>query len=62
MDECQAYAGHSLRSGHATTAIENDAPLLATMAQTRHRSEKVFRGYVRRGNLFRKNSARHLGL
>ena len=59
---CQEYAGHSLRAGHATQAIENDAPMLATMAPTRHRSEAVFRGYVRRGNLFRKNSAKYLGL
>lgn len=56
------YAGHSLRAGHVTQAIENGAEPLITMEQTRHKSEVVFRGYVRRGNLFTKNSATHLGL
>jgi len=56
------YAGHSLRAGHVTQAIENGAEPIITMEQTRHKSEAVFRGYVRRGNLFTKNSAHHLGL
>lgn len=56
------FAGHSLRSGFATTAAANGADLLSIMAQTRHRSERVARGYVQRGSIFRNRAVAALGL
>ncbi|MDW7557520.1 site-specific integrase, partial [Azospirillum brasilense] len=48
-------SGHSLRAGLATAAAQAGAPLLAIMAQTRHRSVQVARGYVRDAELWRDN-------
>lgn len=50
-----AFAGHSLRSGLATSAAEGGATERAIMEQTRHRSLKQVRRYIRRGSLFRDN-------
>lgn len=55
-------AGHSLRSGHATTAAKNSAPDRVIMAQTGHRSVKTLDGYVRAGRVLEDNSARFLNL
>ena len=55
-------AGHSLRSGHATTAAENGAPDRVIMRQTGHRSVETLEGYIRSGNVLRENSARYLNL
>jgi integrase len=57
-----AFAGHSLRAGFATTAARAGVPEAAIMAQTRHRSLAVMRGYVRRGGLFLDNAASRVGL
>ena len=56
------YAGHSLRSGFATTAARNGASESAIMRQTGHRSIQVVRGYIRSGDLFREPAAAKLGL
>ena len=56
------YAGHSLRSGFATTAAHNGASESAIMRQTGHRSVQVVRGYIRSGDLFREPAAAKLGL
>jgi site-specific recombinase XerD len=56
------YAGHSLRSGHATSAAIAGASERSIMAQTGHRSVQMLRRYIRDGNLFRENSAGKLGL
>jgi integrase len=56
------YAGHSLRSGHATMAAISGASERAIMAQTGHRSVMMVRRYIRDGNLFRDNSGGKLGL
>jgi site-specific recombinase XerD len=53
--EAVVFAGHSLRSGLATSAAEGGATERAIMEQTRHRSLKQLRRYVRRGSLFRDN-------
>jgi site-specific recombinase XerD len=45
--DADAYAAHSLRSGLATSAALNGADLQSIMRQTRHKSERVARGYVR---------------
>lgn len=57
-----AYSGHSLRSGLATSAAEGGASERAIMDQTRHRSLKQVRKYIRRGSLFQENAAARSGL
>jgi integrase len=56
------FSGHSLRSGLATAAAEGGATERAIMDQTRHRSLKQVRKYIRRGSLFRDNAAARTGL
>jgi integrase len=56
------YAGHSLRSGNATSAAIAGASERSIMNQTGHRSVQMVRRYIRDGSLFRENSARKLGL
>jgi integrase len=46
------FAGHSLRSGYVTSAVEVGAPLPKIMEQTRHRSMDMIATYSRRANLF----------
>lgn len=55
-------SGHSLRSGHVTTASENDAPDRALLDQTRHKSLETLRGYNQSVAVFRDNSANYLNL
>jgi integrase len=57
-----AFSGHSLRSGLATAAAEGGATERSIMDQTRHRSLKQVRKYIRRGSLFRDNAAARSGL
>lgn len=57
-----AFSGHSLRSGLATSAAEGGATERAIMDQTRHRSLKQVRKYIRRGSLFKNNAAAMSGL
>lgn len=58
----EAYAGHSLRSGLATSAAANDAPGHAIQRQLRHRKFDTTAGYIRSGQLFRQNPAGMAGL
>lgn len=51
------FAGHSLRSGFATTAARQGRALDAIMRQTGHKSERVARGYIRHATLFTENAA-----
>ena len=60
--DASTYAGHSLRSGHATQAAANGASERSIMNQTGHRSLKMVRRYIRDGSLFRENAAARLGL
>jgi integrase len=57
-----AFSGHSLRSGLATSAAEGGATERSIMDQTRHRSLKQVRKYIRRGSLFKNNAAAMSGL
>jgi integrase len=57
-----SFSGHSLRSGLATAAAEGGATERSIMDQTRHRSLKQVRKYIRRGSLFRDNAAARSGL
>jgi integrase len=56
------YAGHSLRSGMATSAARAGATEADIMRQTGHRSLTVVRRYIRRGTLFEGNASAKLGL
>lgn len=56
------YSGHSLRSGHCTTACRAGVPERIIMLQTGHRSERMLRRYLRRAEIFTENSAKALGL
>jgi site-specific recombinase XerD len=51
LDPAQ-FAGHSLRSGYVTSAVEANASVLKIMEQTRHRSTGMVMQYSRRANLF----------
>ena len=53
----KAFAGHSLRSGFATTAAKKGKSLDAIMRQTLHKSEHVARSYIRHAKLFDDNAA-----
>jgi integrase len=55
-------AGHSLRSGLATTAARNGASEASIMRQTGHRSVQMVRRYIREGSLFHDNAGAKLGL
>jgi integrase len=56
------YAGHSLRSGLATSAAAAGASERSIMAQTGHKSVPMVRRYIRDGSLFRNNAAAVVGL
>ncbi len=56
------FAGHSLRSGLATSAAAAGKSERAIMNQTGHRSVTTLRRYIRDGNLFRENAAGGIGL
>jgi site-specific recombinase XerD len=56
------FAGHSLRSGLATSAAMAGASERAIMAQTGHRSVNTVRRYIRDGSLFRENAVAVVGL
>jgi len=58
----KVVAGHSLRSGMATSAARAGATEAQIMHQTGHKSLPVLRWYIRRGSLFNGNAAAKLGL
>lgn len=51
------YSGHSLRAGFATAAAAAGAHERAIMAQTRHKSLEVMRGYIRPASIWIENAA-----
>lgn len=58
----QAFAGHSLRAGFATSAARARVPEREIMAQTGHRSATMVREYIRAGSIFLDNAAAKVGL
>ena len=50
------YAGHSLRSGFATSAAEVGAEERNIMAMTGHKSTQMVRRYIKEANLFTNNA------
>ena len=62
IDGATTFSGHSLRSGHATAAAKSGREERDIMAQTRHKSEKVLRGYIQEGQLFDRSTSQSIGL
>ena len=56
--DASRFSPHSLRAGLITSAIEAGVSEGDTMAHSRHRSIRVFRGYVRRQSRWQVNAAR----
>jgi len=56
------FAGHSLRSGLATSAAANDAPGHLIQRQLRHAKFDTTAGYIQQAELHRKNAAGMAGL
>ena len=56
----EGFTGHSLRAGLATAAILAGRAEHEVMTTTRHRSQTVFRGYVRHAELLPKAASRGL--
>jgi integrase len=54
------YAGHSLRSGLATSAAEHGANEFMIRQQTRHKDMRMVAEYVRVANLLKNNAAKGL--
>ena len=54
--ESSRYAGHSLRSGFATTAAEFGAEERNIMAMTGHKTTQMVRRYIQEANLFKNNA------
>ena len=50
------YAGHSLRSGFATSTAEAGAEERKIMAMTGHKTTQMVRRYIQEGNLFKNNA------
>ena len=60
--DAQAFAGHSMRAGFATTAAMIGIEERVIMRQTRHRSAATVRRYIRDGELFQLNLSAEIGL
>ena len=54
--DARKYAGHSLRSGFATSTAERGAEERSIMAMTGHKSNQMVRRYIQEANLFKNNA------
>ena len=54
--ESHRYAGHSLRSGFATSTAESGAEERNIMAMTGHKTTEMVRRYIKEANLFKNNA------
>ena len=54
------YAGHSLRSGFATSTAESGAEERNIMAMTGHKTSQMVRRYIQEANLFKNNALNKL--
>ena len=54
--DASKYAGHSLRSGFATSVAEAGAEERNIMAMTGHKTTQMVRRYIQEGNLFKNNA------
>jgi len=60
--DASKYAGHSLRSGFATTAAEFGAEERNIMAMTGHKTTQMVRRYIQEANLFKNNALNKIKL
>jgi len=60
--DAEAFAGHSLRAGLATSAAMAGASERSIQEQTGPKSLLILRRYIREGSLFRENAAARVGL
>jgi site-specific recombinase XerD len=60
--DAEAFAGHSLRAGLATSAAANDAPAHVIMQHMRHARFETTKRYIREGERFTRNAASMAGL
>ena len=60
--DAQRYAGHSLRSGFATSTAESGAEERNIMAMTGHKSTEMVRRYIKEANLFKNNALNKIKL
>ena len=60
--DSRRYAGHSLRSGFATSTAESGAEERNIMAMTGHKSTEMVRRYIKEANLFKDNALNKLKL
>tara|TARA_B110000027_G_scaffold40278_1_gene44446 strand:+ start:30 stop:947 length:918 start_codon:yes stop_codon:yes gene_type:complete len=58
--DANRYAGHSLRSGFATSTAESGAEERNIMAMTGHKSTEMVRRYIKEANLFTNNALNKL--
>jgi site-specific recombinase XerD len=58
--DSEKYAGHSLRSGFATSTAESGAEERDIMAMTGHKSTEMVRRYIKEANLFKNNALNKL--
>ena len=54
--DSEKYAGHSLRSGFATSTAESGAEERNIMAMTGHKTTQMVRRYIKEANLFKNNA------
>ena len=54
--DANRYAGHSLRSGFATSTAESGAEERNIMAMTGHKTTQMVRRYIQEANLFKNNA------
>ena len=54
------YAGHSLRSGFATSTAESGAEERSIMSMTGHKTTQMVRRYIKEANLFKNNALNKL--
>ena len=60
--DSKKYAGHSLRSGFATSAAEAGAEERSIMAMTGHKSTEMVRRYIKEANLFKNNALNKINI
>ena len=60
--EHKKYAGHSLRSGFATSTAETGADERSIMAMTGHKTTQMVRRYIHEANLFKNNALNKIKL
>ena len=60
--DADRYAGHSLRSGFATSTAESGAEERNIMAMTGHKSTEMVRRYIKEANLFKNNALNKIKL